>query len=111
MESYLGRVTKGRIVEAVRQARGDAAAERITSLKKAEMATAAEELLAGTGWLPEPLRTPGQVFAAVADTASETEQEGEAQSAENGGEPAIDADAADGEISEVPLPVAAIAAE
>jgi ParB family chromosome partitioning protein len=26
------------------------------------MATAAEALLAGTGWVPEPLRTPGQSF-------------------------------------------------
>ena len=49
-------------------------AQRIAHLKKAEMATAAEELLAGTGWLPEPLRTPGQSFtlgtapAASADT-------------------------------------------
>jgi ParB family transcriptional regulator, chromosome partitioning protein len=110
-EGYLGRVTKGRIVEAVRQARGDAAAERIASLKKAEMASAAEELLTGTGWVPEPLRTPCQVFTTVADTASETEPNGEAQSAENGGEPAVDADAADGETSDVPLPVAAIAAE
>ncbi len=64
-EAYLGRVTKGRILAAVREARGARAAERIAGLKKAEMATAAEELLAGTGWVPEPLRTPGQVFAAV----------------------------------------------
>jgi ParB family chromosome partitioning protein len=64
-ESYLGRVTKGRIVAAVREARGEAAAARLASLRKAEMAAAAEALLDGTGWLPEPLRTPGQVFAAV----------------------------------------------
>ena len=38
-------------------------AERIRLLKKAEMAKAAEELLTGSGWLPEPLRTPGQIFA------------------------------------------------
>ena len=62
VESYLGRVTKGRIVDAVREAKGDDAAQRIAHLKKAEMATAAEELLAGTGWLPEPLRTPGRTF-------------------------------------------------
>jgi hypothetical protein len=52
-EAYLGRVTKSRIVAAVRKARGARAAERIAGLKKAEMATAAEELLAGTGWVPE----------------------------------------------------------
>ena len=60
VESYLARVTKGRILDAVREAKGDDVAPRIAHLKKAEMATAAEALLAGTGWVPEPLRTPGQ---------------------------------------------------
>lgn len=41
----------------MREAKGDDAAERITGLKKPEMATAAQELLHGTGWLPEPLGT------------------------------------------------------
>ena len=58
-EAYLSRVTKAQILEAVREAKGDDAADRITGLKKPEMVTAAEELLHGTGWLPEPLRTPG----------------------------------------------------
>ncbi len=48
-ENYLGRVTKARILEAVCEAKGDAAAERIAGLKKPDMASAAEELLAGTG--------------------------------------------------------------
>ncbi|MFN3260328.1 MAG: ParB/RepB/Spo0J family partition protein [Pikeienuella sp.] len=56
-ESYLGRVTKARILEAVREAKGEAAAERIAGLKKPEMAAAAEALLEGAGWLPELLRT------------------------------------------------------
>ena len=63
LDNYLGRVTKGRILQAVSEAKGDTAAERIRALKKAEMAKAAEDLLIGTGWLPEPLRTPGQTFA------------------------------------------------
>ena len=63
LDNYLGRITKGRIVETVREAKGDTAAERIRPLKKAEMAKATEELLTGSGWLPEPLRTPGQTFA------------------------------------------------
>jgi ParB family transcriptional regulator, chromosome partitioning protein len=58
-DNYLGRVTKARILEAVREARGDDAVDRIAHLKKGDMATAAEKLLAGTGWLPEVLRTPG----------------------------------------------------
>ncbi|MCE2564627.1 ParB/RepB/Spo0J family partition protein [Komagataeibacter sp. FNDCF1] len=57
VENYLGRVTKARILEAVREARGDDAADRIAHLKKADMAQAAERLLDGSGWLPEALRT------------------------------------------------------
>lgn len=56
-DTYLGRVTKARILEAVRDAKGDDPADRITGLKKPEMVTAAEELMAGSGWLPEVLRT------------------------------------------------------
>jgi ParB family chromosome partitioning protein len=58
VENYLGRVTKTRILEAVREAKGEAAAELIDHLKKPEMAKEAERLLAGTGWLPDPLRLP-----------------------------------------------------
>jgi ParB family chromosome partitioning protein len=54
--TYLGRVTKARILEAVREAKGEQAAQLIEDLKKAEMAREAERLLDGTGWLPEPLR-------------------------------------------------------
>jgi ParB family chromosome partitioning protein len=59
VDAFLGRVTKARILEAVREAKGDKPAERIAHLKKAEMAKEAERLLDGTGWLPEPLRTAG----------------------------------------------------
>lgn len=56
-DTYLGRITKARILEAVREAKREAAAERIAGLKKPEMAKAAEALLEGSGWLPELLRT------------------------------------------------------
>jgi ParB family chromosome partitioning protein len=56
MATYLGRVTKARILEAVREAKGEQAAQLIEDLKKADMAREAERLLDGTGWLPEPLR-------------------------------------------------------
>ena len=62
---YLARVTKAQILEAVREAKGDDAADRIAGLKKPEMITAAEELLEGTGWLPEPLRTQGQETSVI----------------------------------------------
>jgi ParB family chromosome partitioning protein len=57
VDNYLGRVTKPRILEAVREAKGEQSAQLIDHLKKADMAKEAERLLEGTGWLPEPLRT------------------------------------------------------
>ena len=70
VENYLGRVTKARILGAVREARGERAAQLIDHLKKAEMAEKAQELLAGSGWLPEPLRTPGRSLPDVVETAT-----------------------------------------
>ncbi|MES2897428.1 MAG: ParB/RepB/Spo0J family partition protein [Pseudomonadota bacterium] len=70
-ENYLARVTKARILLAVREAKDAAAASRLEPLKKDDMAAQAEQVLAGSGWLPEPLRTPGvrtsEETAAVAD--------------------------------------------
>jgi ParB family chromosome partitioning protein len=72
VENYLGQVTKPRILEAVREAKGEQAAQLIGHLKKGDMAREAERLLEGTGWLPEPLRTLGfdaPVEPAIEDTA------------------------------------------
>ncbi len=66
VETFLGRVPKARILEAVREAKGERAAQLIDHLKKPEMAQEAERLLAGAGWLPEPLRTPSLPDAAGA---------------------------------------------
>jgi ParB family chromosome partitioning protein len=68
VDNYLGRVTKPRIIEAVREAKGDATAALIEHLKKGDMAREAERLLVGTGWLPEPLRLPA-IAADEADIA------------------------------------------
>jgi ParB family chromosome partitioning protein len=70
VDNYLGRVTKPRILEAVREAKGEPAAQLIDHLKKAEMAKEAERLLDGTGWLPEPLRLVDSVD--VSDTPTDT---------------------------------------
>ena len=56
VDNYLGRVTKPRILEAVREAKGEPSVQLIDHLKKGDMAKEAERLLDGTGWLPEPLR-------------------------------------------------------
>jgi ParB family chromosome partitioning protein len=50
--NYFGRVSKERIVEAVRDGVSKQAAENIVRLKKSAMAEAAETALAGKGWLP-----------------------------------------------------------
>lgn len=57
VRSYLGRVTKARILEAVCEGVSGEVAERMADMKKADMAEAAEHLLAATGWLPSLLRT------------------------------------------------------
>ena len=93
-DSYLGRVTKTRILEAVREAKGDKAADRIVGLKKPDMVAAAEELLAGTGWLPEPLRTPAladddEPDFELVDRHDVGDAGGEAQSAAHDGETAM----------------------
>jgi ParB family chromosome partitioning protein len=70
--SYLGRVTKARIGEAVREAVSAKAAERIGGLKKPDMASEAEILLAGKGWLPSllrgPIPVPGEAEASAETT-------------------------------------------
>ncbi|PPD10124.1 MAG: DNA-binding protein [Methylocystis sp.] len=58
VDNFFGRVTKARIIEAVREAKGAEQAKRIEQLKKGDLAREAEQMLAGSGWLPEPLRTP-----------------------------------------------------
>lgn len=70
-DNYLGRVTKAHILQAVREAKGDQAAELIGHLKKADMAREAERLMTGCGWLPEPLRMTDLEGMSVSDTAAD----------------------------------------
>jgi ParB family transcriptional regulator, chromosome partitioning protein len=61
---YFGRVSKERIVRAVREAVSGQAAENIARMKKQAMAEAAEAALSGKGWLPALLRqAPDQATA------------------------------------------------
>jgi ParB family chromosome partitioning protein len=116
VESYLGRVTKARILGAVREARGERSAQLIDHLKKGEMAEKAQELLVGSGWLPETLRTPGRTRPeAVEPTPIETlepvdEPTGE-ETALNGGETAMAEDEQQSEDEPVTVAPHAIAAE
>ena len=72
VDNYLGRVTKPRILEAVREAKGEPSVQLIDHLKKGDMAREAERLLEGTGWLPEPLRLV-EVGAVEQDSDGEAE--------------------------------------
>ncbi|MCW5703730.1 MAG: ParB/RepB/Spo0J family partition protein [Bradyrhizobium sp.] len=99
VDNYLGRVTKIRILEAVREARGESSAQLIDHLKKSEMAKEAERLLEGAGWLPEPLRlaavsSPSDNSDSAAGPLPEFLSADEEQSS-------------DGDESEQPQPVAA----
>lgn len=72
VDNYFGRVPKTRILKAVREAKGEPSAQLIDHLKKPDMAKEAERLLAGTGWLPEPLRAPVE-SAVQSDAGAATE--------------------------------------
>jgi tRNA pseudouridine55 synthase len=75
VDNFLGRVTKGRILQAVAESKGQRAAESIEHLKKGDMAVKAEALLADSRWLPEPLRTPGHASVGELSAASTNQTE------------------------------------
>lgn len=54
--NFFGRVSRGVILAAIEEAKGVPHATAWEKLKKDELAARAESLVAGTGWLPEPLR-------------------------------------------------------
>lgn len=60
--NYLTRVSKERILEALREG-GATDLETVARLKKPAMAAAAEAALLGKGWLPQLLRTPDRQAA------------------------------------------------
>ena len=69
VDTYLNRVPKARILEAVGEAKGEGTAQLLDHLKKGEMASEAERLLKGSGWLPEVLRRADLVALEGADVA------------------------------------------
>jgi ParB family chromosome partitioning protein len=55
--NYFGKVSKATILEALREVEGDVA-PAWNGMKKSELVPLAERQIAGTGWLPVPLRAP-----------------------------------------------------
>jgi ParB family chromosome partitioning protein len=127
VDTYFGRITKARIMQAVREAKGERAVQLIDHLKKGEMAEKAETLLAGTGWLPEPLRTPGRELPVASEGqagAAEITQAADVadidvadatpameELASPGGNLAIDLEAGEADTATAPAEAEAIAAE
>jgi ParB family chromosome partitioning protein len=68
-DDFLGRIHADLVAEAVTEARGKEAASQLAGLKKAERVATAAKLLAGTGWLPKPLRGADYGKKASADAA------------------------------------------
>jgi len=76
--SYFGRVAKDHIIAAVSEAVGPEAADRIAAMKKAPMAETAEQLVAGTGWLPRIIAHPA-IVPASANGATDAEHSADAE--------------------------------
>jgi ParB family chromosome partitioning protein len=54
--NYFGRVKKDQTIRAIAEATGAPVDERLKALKKKDLVAEAEKSIAGTRWLPEPLR-------------------------------------------------------
>ena len=104
--NYFSRVTKGKILAAVREAKGEDKAQLLDHLKKADMAREAERLMADSGWLPELLRTPGfgvEGATAPVETAESDEASATQEAPEDAALPAFLGDEAE-EAGSEPLP-------
>ena len=53
--NYFGKIGKAQVIDSLREAKGSVA-PAWNAMKKSELAALAERQIAGTGWLPEPLR-------------------------------------------------------
>lgn len=69
-DGYFARVSRAEILASIDEAKGGHG-PALDKLKKSELAVRAEQLLAGTGWLPKPLRI--EPDAATADAADDFE--------------------------------------
>jgi ParB family chromosome partitioning protein len=67
--NFFSRVSRKAIVTALEEARGAPQGPALDKMKKAELAERAERVIAGTGWLPAPLRTTNDGAAPAGDTS------------------------------------------
>jgi len=71
-KSFFGKVTKAQILATVREVKGEAHAQMIDHLKKADMANEAERLMTGSNWLPDPLKAAQDIALQGAPPVAET---------------------------------------
>jgi ParB family transcriptional regulator, chromosome partitioning protein len=69
-EGFFGRLNRTSIVAAIEEAKGVPAAPGWAKLKKAELAQLAAKQVAGTGWLPQPLKNTSRVDDSLIDHGS-----------------------------------------
>ena len=60
-KAFFNKVTKAQILSTIREVKGDAHAQMIDHLKKADMAVEAERLMTGSNWLPVQLKAARDV--------------------------------------------------
>lgn len=80
-EHYLNHVPKSLAAEAVAEVHGKAAGEKVAAMKKNEAIAEAAKLLAGSGWLPKPLRGPGYKLAKPGTAAKAAQNKAKAPAA------------------------------
>lgn len=78
-DNFLARIPAALVLEAVTEAKGKDAAATLTGLKKDELVAKAGKLLAGTGWLPKPLRGPGYALKGAKAAAAKPEPKSKAK--------------------------------
>jgi ParB family chromosome partitioning protein len=69
-DNFLGRIPAALVLEAVTEAKGKDVAATLNGLRKDELIAQAAKLLAGTGWLPKPLRGPGYTLKGAKPAAT-----------------------------------------
>jgi ParB family chromosome partitioning protein len=72
-DNFFARVTKATILASVAEARDEHTANLISHMKKLPMASEAQRLIDGTGWIPAPMRCEASVI--VENDANDSEEE------------------------------------
>jgi ParB family chromosome partitioning protein len=67
--NFFGRISKQAMLDSIAEAKGTPSAPAWEKMKKAELAALAARQIAGTGWLPQPVRLRPEAVAAIGQAA------------------------------------------